>query len=214
MDYLKEERKLWKKGGNLVVGLDEAGRGPLAGPVTACAFAVLWHSRFKISRDLRGIRDSKKLTPLKREEFYKILKNDPGVEWGVSHVSEKVIDKMNIFEATKLSMERAVKNLDRKLKKRIKFLIIDGNFEINLSFSQKSIVRADEKVFSVMAASIVAKVVRDRKMKQLHKKYPRYHFDLHKGYPTRAHFALLKKYGPCKVHRKTFKPVCRLIKNH
>lgn len=214
---LREEKKLWKKGFKIVVCLDEAGRGPLAGPVVATALMIkmikkkdflkhnIWRS------DLHNIRDSKKLTPKKREEFYKLITKNPQIEWGVGRVSEKAIDKINILEATKLAMKKALNNLEKKYS-QADFLILDGNFKIGLPILQKSIIKADEKVFSCTAASIIAKVTRDRIMKRYHKKYPRYGFDKHKGYPTRYHLKTLKKYGPCQIHRKTFSPIktCRL----
>jgi len=197
-----EEKKLRKSGFRTVAGLDEAGRGPLAGPVVAAA-AVIKIKKFNVGH----IKDSKKLSAKKREEFFKILTKHPDLEWGRGIVSEKVIDKINILEATKLAMKKAVKGL----KKKPDFLILDGNFRINLPLSQKSIIKADEKVFSCAAASIIAKVTRDRIMDRYHKKYPLYKFNKHKGYPTKLHFKLLKKYGPCKIHRKSFGPV-RLAK--
>lgn len=199
----REERKLWKKGYKMVVGLDEAGRGPLAGPVTAAAVTV---RQFQIPKELKRIRDSKKLTLKKREEIYQIITNHSQIDWGIGRVSEKVIDKINILEATKLAMKRAVKNLEKK-NSAIDFLIIDGNFTINTLHKQKAMIKADEKVFSCVAASIIAKVTRDRIMKRYHKKFPQYGFNLHKGYPTRLHRTMLKKYSPCKIHRKSFKPV-------
>jgi len=211
MDTLREEKNLWKKRYKRVAGIDEAGRGPLAGPVTACAVFV--SDKFKISPELKKIKDSKKLTPKRREEFCNILKKHPQIKWGVANVSERVIDKINIFEATKLAMIKAIKNLEKKSKRKIDFLILDGNFKINSKIPQKPIIKADDKVFSVMAASIIAKVSRDRIMQKFHKKYPRYKFTLHKGYPTELHFKLLKKHGPCKIHRKTFSPVRNLVKN-
>jgi ribonuclease HII len=198
---LREEKKLWKKGFRFVAGLDEAGRGPLAGPVVAAA-AVMKKSLRKIDI-LREVKDSKKLSPKKREKLYKILKNCPFVEWGIGRVSEKVIDKINILEATKLAMKKAIK----KLKRKPDFLILDGNFKIDVKISQKSIIKGDEKVFSCASASILAKVYRDKIMRKYHKKYPRYGFDKHKGYPTKYHFKMLKKHGPCKIHRKSFRPV-------
>ena len=238
----------------VIVGLDEAGRGPLAASVTAAAVTICPNSRFKKSQtpnlkirtrlvsldrtlvsarkeiyipkirtcSLRSqnldfslpskIKDSKKLTFQKREEIYKILKNNPQVKFGTGRVSEKVIDKINIFEATKLAMERAVKNLERKIAKPVDYLIIDGNFGINLPLPQKSIIKGDEKVFLIKLASIVAKVTRDRMMLRYHKKYSEYRFDKHKGYGTKLHFEMLKKFGPCKIHRKTFGPVRRYCK--
>ena len=204
---LQEEKKLWKKGYKYVACLDEAGRGPLAGPVIAAAVTIRQFSNPNFQRAGGGwrpkIKDSKKLTPKRREELYKILINHPNIEWGIGRVSEKVIDKINILEATKLAMKRAI----QKLNKKPKFLIIDGNFKINSSISQKSIVKADEKVFSCAIASILAKVTRDRIMERYHQKYPKYGFDRHKGYPTKLHRKMLKKYGPCKIHRRTFKSV-------
>jgi len=206
MDLLREEKKLKKKGFRLIAGIDEVGRGPLAGPVTACALVVL-KNKFRIPKALKGIDDSKKLTAKKRENYYNLLKDYSCMKWGIGRASERVIDRINILEATKLAMQRAVSNLEKKIDKKIDFLIIDGNFKINSSISQKSISKADQKVFSVMAASIIAKVKRDKAMQRLHKKYPDYCFNSNKGYPTKVHFALLRKKGPSKVHRKSFYPV-------
>ena len=190
-----EEKKLWKQGFKIVVGLDEAGRGPLAGPVVAGA--VVFLNGFKI----KELNDSKKLSEKQRENLYKILTNHKDIKWGIGIVSEKVIDKINILEATKLAMQKALKNL------KPEFLLIDGNFKINSIMRQKSIIKGDQKVFSIAAASIIAKVTRDRLMEKAHKKYSSYGFDKHKGYGTKAHFASLKKFGPCKIHRKSFYPV-------
>jgi len=211
------EKKLWQKGFKRVAGLDEAGRGPLAGPVVAAA--VILNSKLKTQKSklqlktknlLKKVKDSKKLTAKKREEFYKILTKNPYIEWGIGRVSEKVIDKINILEATKLAMEKAIK----KLKKKPDFLILDGNFKIGVKIPQKSIIKGDEKVFSCAAASILAKVYRDKIMERCDRKFPKYGFEKHKGYGTKFHFKMLKKYGPCKIHRKTFEPVksLRLLK--
>jgi ribonuclease HII len=215
MDILKEEKNLWKKGFKNITGLDEAGRGPLAGPVTACA--VLLPKKFKIPDNLKKIKDSKKLTPEKREEFCMILKSNKQIKWGTANVSEKMIDKINIFEASKLAMLKAVDNLEKKINGKIDFLILDGNFKINSKLPQKPIIKADDKIFSVMAASVIAKVTRDKLMAKLDRKYPKYKFAVHKGYPTELHQKLLKKYGACKIHRKTFGPVLCILnkkKNH
>ncbi len=200
---LKEEKKLWRKGHKRIACLDEAGRGALSGPVVAAA--VILKPNFNRSRfDFKHIKDSKKLSPKKREEFYKILTNPPAgglqIEWGIGRVSEKVIDRINILQATKLAMKKAIEKLDKKPD----FLILDGNFKIDLPFPQKSIVKADEKVFSCAAASIIAKVTRDRIMRRYHKKFPSYGFDKHKGYPTKYHIRILKKYGRCGIHRNSF----------
>jgi len=198
-----EEKKLWRRGHKWVAGLDEAGRGPLAGPVIASAVAVkVKTQKLKL---LNGLKDSKQLTARQREKFFKILIKHPQIKWGIGRVSEKVIDKINILEATKSAMQKAIDDLKSKFKNsKIHYLIVDGNMKLNVNIPQKSIVKADEKVFSCAAASIIAKVSRDRIMQKYHKKYPVYGFDRHKGYPTYSHRKILKKYGPCVIHRKTF----------
>jgi len=199
-----EEKKLWKNGYNFVAGLDEAGRGPLAGPVVAASVCVNFQfsiSNFQSNPNysiFKNVRDSKKLSPSQREEIYNILINHKDIKWGVGIVSEKVIDKINILEATKLAMKKSFKKLSPN------FLLLDGNFKIDSKISQKSIIKGDSKVFSISAASIIAKVTRDKIMKKYHKKYPEYNFLKHKGYGTKAHFACLQKFGPCKIHRKSF----------
>ncbi|PIR90365.1 ribonuclease HII [bacterium (Candidatus Gribaldobacteria) CG07_land_8_20_14_0_80_33_18] len=197
----------------IIVGIDEVGRGPLAGPVTAAAVTVrqIPNSKFQIPK----IKDSKKLSSKKREELYQILTKHPRIEWGMGRVSEKVIDRINIKNAAELAMEKALQNLKSKIKipKSQIFLIIDGNNIKNLklkTYNLKLIIKGDEKVFSCAAASIIAKVRRDKIMKRYHQKYPQYGFDKHKGYGTKYHFKMLKKYGPCKIHRKTFRPVKNL----
>lgn len=227
-----EEKKFWKKGLKFVVGIDEAGRGPLAGPVVAGAVlfkikkeqvpraaeqklkSKVINQKSKIKNF--GVRDSKKLIPKQREKVYNYFKKNPDIEWGIGIVSQKVIDRINILEATKLAMIKSVKDLEKKLEKSsstidqsmvLKILIIDGNIKLNINLAQKSIIKADQKVFSCALASIFAKVTRDKIMQKYHKKYPEYGFDKHKGYGTTRHFKMLKKYGPCKIHRKSFYPV-------
>jgi len=209
---LKEERKLWEKGYRVIVGLDESGRGALAGPVVAAA-VMIKKSKIKNLKILKQIKDSKKLTPKQRKNLYKILINSDLIEWGIGKVGPRVIDRINILEATKLAMKRAVRNLKSKVKSqksKIDFLILDGNFKINSSLLQKSVIKGDGKIVSCAVASILAKVTRDEAMQRYHKKYPQYGFDKHKGYPTRYHKKMLKKYGPCKIHRKSFKPLISL----
>jgi ribonuclease HII len=213
---LSEEKKTWQKGYKRVVGLDEAGRGPLAGPVVAAAVSIERFSIFNFQ--FSEIRDSKKLSSKQREKFYRLIKENKSISWGMGVVSEKVIDKINIKNAAELAMEKAfnvlrlktVKHEQKTLFLKTCFLIIDGNSLKNhklKTISHKLIVRADEKVFSVALASILAKVARDRIMGRYHKKFPLYGFNRHKGYPTKLHVKLLKKHGPCKIHRKSFWPV-------
>ena len=231
-----EEKKFWKKGFKFVVGIDEAGRGSLAGPVVAGAVAI--NFKFKILNlklifnepIFKKVRDSKMLSAKQREEIYNALIKHPNIKWGIGIVSEKIIDKINILEATKLAMLKAVKDLEKKLRKPSVqkthdrefsaqlVLVIDGNIKLDesafaKSFSevkQKSIIKADQKVFSCALASIFAKVTRDAIMQKLHKKYPEYGFDIHKGYGTSHHFKMLKKHGVCKIHRKSFYPVSNI----
>jgi len=203
-----EEKKLWKKGYKKVACLDEAGRGPLAGPVVAAAVSL--NTKYKILNT--KLRDSKKLTPKQREYFYKILTSHPMIKWGIGIVSEKIIDKINIKNAAELAMEKAINNLATKQFSnfRIDYLIIDGNHVSSSklkTYNVKLIVKGDEKVFSCAAASILAKVTRDKIMMKYHKNYPQYGFDRHKGYGTKYHIKMLKKHGPCKIHRKSFYPV-------
>ncbi len=215
----REEKKLWRRGYKKVVGLDEAGRGPLAGPVVAAAVIVRQIPVVNSSGlkkllqqwQIQEIRDSKKLTPEKRVALYKILIKNPNIKWGIGRVSEKVIDRINILEATKLAMKRAVRDLEKK-SSVASFLILDGNFEINTQHPQRSIIKADEKVFSCTVAGIIAKVNRDRMMLRYHRKYPQYGFDRHKGYQTELHRKMLKKHGPSTIHRITFR-FAGLIRN-
>ena len=191
-----EEKKLWKSGSNLVAGLDEVGRGPLAGPVVAAA--VIFEKGF-CPIEL-NVRDSKQLSLKQREKVFKILVNHPRIKWGVGKVSEKVIDKINILEATKLAMIKAIKDLAC----HPSYIILDGNFKIESNIPQKSVIKGDVKVFSCAAASIIAKVTRDRIMLRYDKKYPKYKFRENKGYPTEYHRKVLLATGPCPIHRKSF----------
>lgn len=199
-----EEKKLWRQGYKCVAGVDEAGRGPLAGPVVAAA--VYFTENFEI-KNLKNfnINDSKKLSENRREEIYKFLVKNKDIKWGIGIVSEKVIDKINILQATKLAMTKSLKKLNAD------FILLDGNFELEKNnILQKSIIKGDAKVLSIAAASIIAKVTRDRLMQKYHKKYPEYNFSKNKGYGTRVHFACIEKLGPCKIHRKSFYPINRV----
>ena len=185
-----------EKGGN-IVGVDEAGRGPLAGPVVAAAV------RLKSYCDrLQEINDSKKLTEKKREKLFDIINECFYVGVGISTVEE--IDSLNILNATFLAMRRAIENL--KLDKNEDVLVlVDGNFTIReYNGKQEAVIKGDAKSLSIAAASIIAKVTRDRMMVAESDKYPEYHFEKHKGYGTKAHREAILTYGPLAIHRKTF----------
>jgi ribonuclease HII len=206
----REEKKLWRRGFMAVVGLDEAGRGPLAGPVVAAAFVLTPKAAAKLkikSAKLKikeNIKDSKKLTARQRETWYAFLTQYPDIKWGVGIVSEKIIDKINILEATKLAMKRAMAKLNFKPD----YLLLDGNFLLSdLAISQRAVVKGDEKIWSCAAASVIAKVTRDRLMMKCHRRYSVYGFDQHKGYGTVAHLAAIKKHGASPIHRLSFRPL-------
>ena len=220
---LKEEKKLWEQGYRFVACVDEVGRGPLAGPVVAAAVCLnlVKKSLITLRMHFPCLRDSKKLSPKRREEIYRGVEKHPAIQWGIGIVSEKVIDKINIFQATQLAMRKAISHLEAKLQKNhyitkpryskkmlyIDFLIVDGNKELSfMNTPCKAIVKGDEKVFSCALASIIAKVIRDRMMLKYHAQYPKYGFNLKKGYGTALHLEKLKKYGPCKIHRRSFSP--------
>ena len=196
------EKKLRRKGRKIVVGVDEVGRGPLAGPVTAAAVVVgrVSEKRFRLPE----LRDSKKLTPAQREEFFVTFTKDPSIVWAVSSVYPKVIDRINIYEAVRVASKRAVLSLEKRIGDRAHMVLLDGNITLKLDREQEAIVKGDEKIASCAIASILAKVTRDRMMMQYHKKYPEYRFDLHKGYGTKLHFTMIKKYGRSPIHRMSF----------
>lgn len=193
------EKKLKKQGYTFVIGVDEAGRGPLAGPVVAAAVA-LKPFRFK-----NRIDDSKKLTSKGREKaFPEIIKKSI---FGVGIINEKIIDRINIHEASRLAMEQAILSLLNKIKAPLNkniYIIVDGNVALNVDFPYRKIIGGDAKSKSIACASILAKVIRDRIMDLYDRLYPQYGFIRHKGYPTKKHKTLLKKIGPSSIHRKTF----------
>ena len=190
------ELRAYQRGFKVVAGIDEAGRGPLAGPVVAAA--VVFPADYRNPE----IRDSKQLSPKQRERLYKVLKND-AVAVGLSVIEASIIDKINILQASLLAMKEAVLNLSIPAD----YLLIDGNKRIHISTEQETIVNGDNLCLSIAAASIIAKVSRDRIMEIYHRQYPQYNFLSNKGYGTREHRKAIKVHGCCKIHRQSFKPV-------
>ena len=191
---LIHERRLWGSGRSLIAGVDEVGRGPLAGPVVAAA-VILPHDF-----DVLGIDDSKKLSPKKREELAEVIK-EKALAWSVGWVGPERIDEINILEATKEAMTQAVQGLSLQPD----HVLIDGNFTVrSLALPQTAIVKGDANSTSIAAASILAKVTRDRYMEEMDAVYPGYAFASNKGYGTKAHYDGLKAQGPTPIHRKSF----------
>ena len=184
------------------MGIDEAGRGPLAGPVMVGAVAANVKFKNRNVKFLKGIKDSKRLSAKKREEWFKKIKNNPKLKYSVVSISHSIIDKKGISYALHLAVERCINNLkieNQKLK-----ILLDGSLYAPKEYKQKTIIKGDEKIPVISAASIIAKVTRDRQMVRLAKKYPLYGFNVHKGYGTLFHRKMLKKHGFSKIHRKTF----------
>ena len=254
---LQVEKKFTKKGYRVIVGIDEVGRGSLAGPVMAGAVQISERRPTRIGyaegvaggkakseklqpkvkdlfkKLLAEVKDSKQLAPKRREEIYRQIVKCSYITFGVGRVGEKTIDKINILEATRLAMKRAINNLKSKIQTSymgepiglqsnlnsnpkfkhqmsnsiIDLVLVDGNIQLDIDVAQKSIIKADEKIFSCAVASIVAKVRRDSIMKRKDEKYPQYGFAQNKGYGTEFHCKMLKKYGPCKIHRYSYSPV-------
>lgn len=197
----RPEIELMDKGYSLIAGVDEVGRGPLAGPVVAAACI------FDRDVDIVGIDDSKKLSEKKREQFFDEIK-DKALAYGIGEASCEVIDEINILEATKLAMKRAIDEADKMLESkgrdRIQIVIFDAVKINDLKKEQRSVIKGDQTYFSVAAASILAKVTRDNLMKEYDKVYPEYGFASNKGYGTKAHYEGIKKAGITEIHRKSF----------
>jgi len=191
------EKKHWDAGRHRVVGVDEAGRGPLAGPVVAAACFV--------PKDcvVDCVNDSKQLTEEGREEIYEELMANKEIEYGVCVIDQDMIDEINILECTMRAMTKSAEDIPN-----VDWVLIDGNrVPKPLDGRAEAIVKGDAKNVSIAAASIIAKVTRDRMMLEIDKEFPMYGFKDHKGYGTKAHMAAIDKYGPCKYHRKTFAPI-------
>jgi len=196
-----EERKIFQSGYRCIAGIDEAGRGSLAGPVIAAA--VRFDPDIKL---IKGIDDSKKVPPRMREIFYKLLVKN--FEFAVGMVDREIIDEINIFQAGKLAMLNAANNLPTPPD----YLFIDA-FKINHPAMQNNIIKGDQKIWCIAAASIIAKVTRDKLMVEMADKYPNYGFERHKGYGTAFHLEALKKFGICDMHRRSYEPIKSIIKS-
>ncbi len=201
LEMLRFEQTSYEKGFATVAGIDEAGRGPLAGPVVAAACIL------PVGLLIAGLDDSKKLSIKKREQIFLELTQNPDVVFAVGVVSEKVIDEINILEATKLAMLQAVNGLS----KQPHYLLVDGLKLHHPYILSEKIIKGDQLSLSIASASVIAKCTRDAMMRELHLKYPVYGFDKHAGYGTEAHRKAIQVHGPCEAHRKSFEPIKSLI---
>ena len=197
LDNRKYEKELNNEGIKYIGGIDEVGRGPLVGPVVSVCVVL------PVGYTLEGLTDSKKLSKKKREEFFDIIEND-AIAIGIGVVSNKIIDEINIYEATKVAMKEAYKEASKKHK--IEHVLIDA-MKLDLDVPTTSIIKGDLKSITISAASVIAKVTRDRMLEELDKVYPEYGFKDNAGYGTKKHIEAIEKYGIIDEHRKTFKPV-------
>ncbi len=201
---LEFERELWQRGLTLVAGVDEAGRGPLAGPVVAAAVILpqVWQGG-GFDEQLRDLNDSKQLSAVQREAFFAILTAHPEIRHGIAAVDAAVIDRINILQATHRAMNEAL----AQLQPSPEHVLVDGNPVKSLRFPQTPLVKGDARSYSIAAASVLAKVTRDRMMLEFHRQFPGYGFAEHKGYGTPQHLAAIAKLGPCPIHRRSFAPL-------
>jgi ribonuclease HII len=191
------EERAYRQGWKIIAGVDEAGRGPLAGPVVAAAVVL----PRKFSHET--LNDSKQLTAAHRDELFVFLTNHPGIRYGVGIGSVELIDKINILQATYWAMLEALSQLNPQPD----HALVDGLRVPSIKIPQTAIVEGDAKSYSIAAASVIAKVTRDRMMREMHAQYPQYNFAQHKGYATPEHLELLQKHGACPIHRKSFAPI-------
>ena len=202
----KYERECLQKGFLRVAGADEAGRGPLAGPVVAAVVCLPleWIAK-GLPRKLQGLNDSKQLNEGERERFFEFLTTHSEVCYAIATLDAEVIDAINILRASLRAMNEAM----LKLQPLPDHTLVDGPYVFSLQCQQTPIVDGDAKSFSIAAASVLAKVTRDRLMKEYHAQFPEYGFNAHKGYSTPQHLAALEQFGPCAIHRRSFAPVRR-----
>src|SRR5262252_9440722 len=200
---LAHECELWQKGASIVAGADEAGCGPLAGPVVAAAvvFPRAWLESGLYSK-LRGLNDSKQLTEEEREKFFAAITGNAEIRYAIASVDVEMIDQINIRQAAWRAMNLAFEQLNPKPE----HVLIDGLRIKWLTYPQTALVEGDAKSYSIAAASVLAKVTRDRMMVELDRMYPGYGFAEHKGYATPQHYAAIKERGPCAIHRRSFAP--------
>jgi len=204
IDRFEFERVLWTQGVARVAGVDEAGRGPLAGPVVAAA-AVLpskW-AQSGLPRELEGLNDSKQLTATQRERFFAFITSCGEIEFGIAQVDAALIDEINILQATHRAMNDAL----AKLQPAPEHALVDGRPVKTLCVPQTAIVQGDARSYSIAAASVLAKVTRDRVMLEFDRQWPKYGFAEHKGYGTAQHLAAIAAHGPCPIHRRSFAPL-------
>jgi ribonuclease HII len=200
VEFKSLEKNLHRQGYNFIAGVDEAGRGPLAGPVVAAACIL------PVDFNLPGLNDSKKLAEKKREHLAVLIK-EQALAYSISFVGPEEIDLLNILQATKVAMKRALAGL----KISPDYVLVDGRDKLEIPIKQEAIIGGDRLIASIAAASILAKVARDKAMKEIHKVFPVYGFDRHKGYGTKFHLEALKKYGPCPIHRRSFSPIKEMV---
>ena len=207
MDMLHYEKEAWNSGLFFIAGVDEAGRGPLAGPVVAAAVAFDrdWIEQGG-TEEFAGLTDSKALTEKKREAFFEQLQSCPFAHTAFAVIDPEEIDSINILQATWKAMAAALSALNRLPD----LALVDGNPVRGLPCDSQNIVKGDAKSLSIAAASVIAKVSRDRMMVELDKQFPEYGFARHKGYGTKAHIEAIRKHGPLDCHRKTFRPISEM----
>lgn len=203
LNNMHYENKIKEEGYKIIAGIDEVGRGPLIGPVVACACVL------KENFNLEGLTDSKKISEKKREKFYDYLINN--TYYGIGIISPEIIDEVNIYEASKLAMLKALEELRTKIE--VDYVITDA-MPLDIDIPTKAIIKGDLKSRTISAASVIAKVVRDRMMIELDKEYPMYGFKNHKGYPTKKHVEAIYKYGLIDGYRKTYSPIKEIIKEN
>lgn len=201
MPNLSFESNCHARGLDQVAGIDEAGRGPLAGPVAAAA--VILPPRYQCD----GLDDSKRLTAKRRESLFEVLTTDPSIRWGLAFAEPEEIDEINILKATHAAMARAVEGIGGP----VDYCLIDGLPLPSFAWPHEGIVKGDGKSLSIAAASIIAKVARDRRMGEHAVEFPEYGFERHKGYGTKMHLEALSIHGPCRIHRRSFQPVAQRL---